>query len=647
MAAFLEATPGAARIVIATPEHRAGLAGRVDPARLTMLDAAETLGRFMVDGTPDEQRFLQHVGAPVREAARGGPVRLFGEMVALLAQDGNFAAALQLEGLWNRLLADLDASLLCAYPASLFATAGGKAALPGVCSVHAAADLLDAPPADPLLATLIHVLQERSNALGAEVARRAQAEQELADFVENALEGLHRVGPDGRILWANQAELDLLGYARQEYVGRHIAEFHVDARVISGMLDKLRRGEPIRDQDARLRCKDGSIRHVRITSNSRMQDGRLVYTRCFTRDVTDRVQLLEERRRLLDSARLQGEILDAVTDGYLQVDRDWRITFANVGPPHPHRAQERLAGKILWDAFPGMAGTVFEEEFRKAMETRAARVFEAYYEPTDTWYEDRLFPAGDGLALYYRDVTAKRRLERQLEARNRQHAAVARLGQLALSERDPCRVLDAAVREAAQALDVEFCKILQLRPGGDLLLRAGTGWRPGLVGTLTIASGLESQAGYTLQSGGSVIATDLSTETRFHPTPLLMEHGVVSGMGVAIDGPERPYGVLSVHTASRREFNEDDVHFLQSIAHLLATAIERNDVETQLQQHRESLEAAVAQRTGDLQEAVRELEAFSYTVSHDLRTPLRAIDGYSRLLLLRNADELSPAARQM
>ncbi|HEX2065460.1 MAG TPA: ATP-binding protein, partial [Candidatus Thermoplasmatota archaeon] len=242
---------------------------------------------------------------------------------------------------------------------------------------------------------------------------------------------------------------------------------------------------------------------------------------------------------------------------------------------------------------------------------------------------------------------AKRRLERQLEARNRQHAAVARLGQLALSERDLPQVLDAAVREAAQALDVEFCKILQLRPGGDLLLRAGTGWRPGLVGTLTIAAGLESQAGYTLQSGGSVIATDLATETRFHPTPLLMEHGVVSGMGVAIDGPERPYGVLSVHTARRREFNEDDIHFLQSIAHLLATAIERNHVEAQLRQHRESLEAAVAQRTGDLLEAVRELEAFSYTVSHDLRTPLRAIDGYSRLLLLRNADELSPAARQM
>ena len=61
-------------------------------------------------------------------------------------------------------------------------------------------------------------------------------EAELRDFVENATVGLHWVGPDGIILWANQAELELLGYTREEYIGRHIAEFHVDRPVIDDIL---------------------------------------------------------------------------------------------------------------------------------------------------------------------------------------------------------------------------------------------------------------------------------------------------------------------------------------------------------------------------------------------------------------------------
>ena len=113
-------------------------------------------------------------------------------------------------------------------------------------------------------------------------------EQELEDFFENAVVGLHWVGPDGRILRANRAELDLLGYSREEYVGRPVADFHADPEVIADILRRLQAGETLRDCEARLRCKDGSIRHVLIDSNVRWEGGRFVHTRCFTRDVTER-----------------------------------------------------------------------------------------------------------------------------------------------------------------------------------------------------------------------------------------------------------------------------------------------------------------------------------------------------------------------
>jgi PAS domain S-box-containing protein len=121
------------------------------------------------------------------------------------------------------------------------------------------------------------------------LAERAllRSETELHDFFENASIGLHWVGPDGTVLRVNQAELDLLGYTSEEYVGHHISEFHVDQELIADILARLQAGEVLRDRDARLRCKDGGIKHVRINSSVYREDGNFIHTRCFTLDITE------------------------------------------------------------------------------------------------------------------------------------------------------------------------------------------------------------------------------------------------------------------------------------------------------------------------------------------------------------------------
>lgn len=143
-----------------------------------------------------------------------------------------------------------------------------------------------------------------------EALRRSEAE--LTDFFENAAIGLHWVNSDGTVLRANQAELDLLGYSREEYVGRNIAEFHVDQEAIEDILSRLQAGEVLSDYDARLRCKDGAIKQVRINSSVFREQGRFVHTRCFTRDITDRRQT--ERRLALQYAvtRILSESADFI-----------------------------------------------------------------------------------------------------------------------------------------------------------------------------------------------------------------------------------------------------------------------------------------------------------------------------------------------
>jgi len=130
------------------------------------------------------------------------------------------------------------------------------------------------------------------------VARRSQ--DELLDFFENAAEGLHWAGPDGTLLWANQAELDLLGYTPEEYIGHPIAEFHADPAVADEILTRLKRNETLRDFEADLRCKDGSIKHVLINANVLWFEGQFLHTRCFTRDITERKQLERQLKRRVE-----------------------------------------------------------------------------------------------------------------------------------------------------------------------------------------------------------------------------------------------------------------------------------------------------------------------------------------------------------
>ncbi len=150
-------------------------------------------------------------------------------------------------------------------------------------------------------------LQEITARREAEAALR-RSERVLADFFENGALGLHWVGPDGIILRANRAELELLGYAPEEYIGHHIAEFHADRDAIDDILARLTRAEELHNYEARLRCKDGSIRHVLISSNVYREDGRFVHTRCFTRDITGRKRAEEALRAR--NASLEGQVAE-------------------------------------------------------------------------------------------------------------------------------------------------------------------------------------------------------------------------------------------------------------------------------------------------------------------------------------------------
>ena len=165
---------------------------------------------------------------------------------------------------------------------------------------------------------------------------------------------------------------------------------------------------------------------------------------------------------------------------------------------------------------------------------------------------------------------------RALRQRIRQQEILAELGVSALQGAPFDQLLADTARLTAEGLRVEFCKILEHIPAENrLLVRAGVGWAPGIVGVASVGADIASPAGYALQTGKPVLSNHLEKEERFRTPQILIDHGIHRAMNVILQGDGKPYGVLEVDSKSEDEFVVHDLAFLQGAANLLGMAIER------------------------------------------------------------------------
>lgn len=204
--------------------------------------------------------------------------------------------------------------------------------------------------------------------------------------------------------------------------------------------------------------------------------------------------------------------------------------------------------------------------------------------------------------------------QQNLEQRIRQQEILAELGVLALQGESFDKLLGDTARLVAEGLHADFCKVMEYRPDEkNLLVRAGYGWEPGVVGNAKIGADLESPAGFALRTGKPVISNHLENEERFRTPELLQRHGARRAMNVILQGDGNPFGVLEVDSRSEDDFVEHDIAFLQGAANVLGMAIER-------ERHERSLKAAIARQ----QLLLREM-------NHRVKNSLAIVTGMLRL----------------
>ncbi|HEY4668964.1 MAG TPA: ATP-binding protein [Tepidiformaceae bacterium] len=456
------------------------------------------------------------------------------------------------------------------------------------------------------------------------------------DFFQNGAVPMHWVAPDGTIIRANNAELDLAGYERDEYVGRPIFGFHEDPGAIEHLLERLRAGEVVRNFPSVIVRKDGTKRHVLIDSSAYFEDGKIVHTRCFTRDVT------AERRREAAVERRESwfrSLFDRVPITLYTLTADGRVDFVNgtrydgsrngrafiwgeraIHPTDVRRVRRRTASGIR-------SGRPFDIEFRLRGDDGRYRYHLARYVPVTD--EDGTLTGWVGTSM---------QIDEQKRAQESQRFLGA-AGEVLSRSLDVDVTLTSLARLSISHL-AEGCSIELLNPEGriesvavahqdphieELLGQIRRRNPPAVGGPHAIARAISSWEPVNVQIDEHYLAEIAMDE----------EHLVASrsldatwSLSVPLIARGRCLGAITLYrSASSPRFDDDEVRVAVDLARRAALAIDNAE-----------LFRASQQVADELLKANRVKDEFLGLVSHELRTPLTTIIGNADVLRRRGAE---------
>lgn len=297
-------------------------------------------------------------------------------------------------------------------------------------------------------------------------------------------------------------------------------------------------------------------------------------------------------------------VLNRITDGFIVLDDSFKYVYANkrIGEI-TGQDPAALIGKYVWDVFPEAKGSATYIAFNEAFEKQHYVYNVDHYEPLDLWQENHIYPSPEGLTVIIRDISEQKRTENKLQESVRQARNVFLQNPLPMWVLDlhDFRFLD--VNEAALKLygytRSEFMELtaLDIRPEAEK----------------------ERFKNLPRQPATTPTAIGVWTHLKKDGTPILVE---INATDMIYEN--RPGRLVMVHDVTEREQTQ------RNIAALNAT-----------------LESRVTERTAELQRSNAELEALSYTISHDLKSPLRAINGLTSILLEEYSSDWQTEAKDL
>jgi PAS domain S-box-containing protein len=480
---------------------------------------------------------------------------------------------------------------------------------------------------------------------------------------------IYMLNPDGEITTWNEGAEKIYGYSPTEITGKNFEVLYPDHEKALGLpqtqLESSKQGESLEFDNWQIR-QDGSRFWGKNTITALFNpEGVLLGYSNVIRDLTLQKNLEDSLRASIFELSNFKQAIDAASI-VSTTDNKGIITSVNQAfCDISLYTQAEIIGKTHRLVNSGYHPAAYFQEVWQTIEQ--GKIWKGEFKNrakngTFYWVDTTIYPFLDEnkvpiryIAIHH-DITLRKLAQENLKAQAYRQKILSSLSRQALSGIDIDPLLERTVTLVAHGLQVPLCKVLTLQSSGqDFLLQAGFGWHEGLVKNTLIPTGTDSQAGFALLMEEPVIVEDLRCETRFNESNLLKNHQVVSGVSVIIKGevPEKPYGVIGVHTTTPHHFETEEVAFLQAISNIIAIAVERKRAENMLHQFNEALEARVSERTqalaaskGQAEEANRLKSEVLAFVAHDFKNPLAAMDRFIQILK-QQTRTMSSEQRQM
>ncbi|MDX2230552.1 MAG: PAS domain S-box protein [Leptolyngbyaceae cyanobacterium bins.349] len=482
-----------------------------------------------------------------------------------------------------------------------------------------------------------------------DISDRKQAEEALRE-TNQTLQSIIQASPlaimtfdlQGKIgLWSPAAER-IFGWSEQEVMGHpapmsqgnHQEEFQIN-------LGQAFQGISLDGIEAQRPRKDGQLITVNGWSAPLQDaDGVVRSIVAIMADVTERKQA---EQSLIEAYRRNTEILESISDAFYAVDHDWQFTYINRKAEQLwQKRREDLIGKSIWAEFPQAVGTESYEAHMQAVREQKTVSYETYSPVLNVWIRVNIYLSANGLSIYFADISDRKQAEQALKRyadRLETLHAIDNVILLARSLEDPVRL----------AL-TRICSLIPCQQAFILLFELECNQARMLTGV---------ESGEPLPIEGTTVPIDdfvsvemikqepyryiENIEAHRHCSPGLQQllgQDMKSCLTVPLLAEENLVGVLNLGTHQRSAFNDEHLEIAQEVASQLAIAIQQSQLRDQLEHYTLDLETLVEERTSELQDANTALEAFAYSVSHDLRTPLQAMQGFAQALVEDYADQL-------
>lgn len=524
-----------------------------------------------------------------------------------------------------------------------------------------------------------------------ERTREQETLKQLAALIDTSQNAIYGLSLEGRILWWNPGAEKLFGYPADEIIGQSSRLLMPPERAadLDTALALLKQGEQIKDLETTHLRRDGSRFDVSL-SIFPVTDahGSVTSASAIARDIT-------VKKQVQDQLRYHAGLLESVSDAVISTDANYIIQSWNKGA-------EAIYG---WSA-QEVIGTTAHSILRTQMSLSERDTARSHLANAGTWRGEVLQSRKDGTPIHVmvvstllqdsrgkttgtvtvnRDITEQKRAEADLRAQTR-HLKILAATSRAFSETqlDFQGVLNRVATETATLFECG-CVIRLLDPSGEYLVPMAMHHSDpeidahvcSITDSLRLPSDDTSLTGQVFRSGKPVLVPIFRIpefqDTEFQDTgfqntvnpALRSQLGPLNAHSVLIvplAAQGRPLGVLALGRPANvpRPFSEQDLTLAQDIADRAALAVsnaqlfsqvetelrERVNAEHEIRRLNEELEQRVLERTAQLETANKELEAFSYSVSHDLRAPLRAIDGFSQMLVRDYGADLPPKAQR-